>query len=868
VSIDQHPATANNARFSQFVFRSLQASSAAMLLAAPTLARAQAAVVPLSSQALPEETQVNTYTADNQASPAVAMDADGDYVVVYNSYGSPEDPDEYGIRARMYNADGTPKAAPFQVNTVTTGWQRRMDVAMDANGDFVVAWHSQSSNGTDSSNYSIQARRYNKSGVAQGGQFQVNTFTSGSQEFPQVALDHDGDFVVVWAGAGSSGTDNSGYSIHGQRYNSVGTAQGGEFQVNSYTTNFQSFPSVAMDQDGNFVVAWDSDGSSGTDSDSTSIQAQRYNSSGTTQGPEFQVNEYTTGSVSWADVAMTADGDFVIAWESVGSFDGDTDESIQLRYFDNLGTPLTSQLQANASISGRQTYPVVEIDSDGEIVVIWSGQNSLFQDTGFAIHGQHFGSGGQVVGQEFQVNTYTTGTQDSPAVAMDSDGDYVVAWESVGSAGTDTEGFSIQAQVLSKPSDEQVNTFTGSYQYSPAVATDADGDFVVVWASFAGAGDTDPASIRGQRFDRSGDALGPQFQVNTYTTNDQSQPAVAMDSDGDFVVVWTSYAQDGSEVGVHAQRFDADGVRQGSEFQVNTYTTGSQQASDVAMDADGDFVVTWQSIGSAGSDTSATSIQAQRYNSHGTAQGAEFQVNTYTTGDQTSADVGMDDSGDFVIVWSSEGSSGSDTSGRSIQGQRYNSSGSAQGAEFQLNAYTTGLQWYPDVALDADGDFVATWESYGSYGTDSSDGSIQAQRYNSVGTAQGGQFQVNASTVSDQWVPQVDMDSDGDFVITWQSRYSFQSDSDGFSIQTQFFAADGSFLGFETQVNTYTTGGQNAPSIALDADGDLIIAWASDGSSGNDSSFSSIQLVRFTADGAPLPSSRPYQIYLPIIRFD
>jgi hypothetical protein len=51
----------------------------------------------------------------------------------------------------------------------------------------------------------------------------------------------------------------------------------------------------------------------------------------------------------------------------------------------------------------------------------------------------------------------------------------------------------------------------------------------------------------------------------------------------------------------------------GSQFQVNTYTTSDQGAAAVTVDAYGDFVVVWESDGSAGSDTSNLSIQGQRY---------------------------------------------------------------------------------------------------------------------------------------------------------------------------------------------------------------------------------------------------------------
>src|SRR5512134_1671002 len=73
-----------------------------------------------------------------------------------------------------------------------------------------------------------------------------------------------------------------------------------------------------------------------------------------------------------------------------------------------------------------------------------------------------------------------------------------------------------------------------------------------------------------------GDPLGPEFRINTYTTDNQQYPVVAADSDGDFVVVWTSLGQDGSIHGNFGQRYEGSGLPLGPEFRVNTYTTNAQ----------------------------------------------------------------------------------------------------------------------------------------------------------------------------------------------------------------------------------------------------------------------------------------------------
>ena len=112
-----------------------------------------------------------------------------------------------------------------------------------------------------------------------------------------------------------------------------------------------------------------------------------------------------------------------------------------------------------------------------------------------------------------------------------------------------------------------------------------------------------------------------------------------MDADGDFVVVWDSQYQDGSGYGVYGQRYNSSGSTVGSEFQVNAYTTGTQWNTSVAMDADGDFTVVWQSYTQ---DGSGYGVFGQHFDFNPTvAPGPVFKtltsdipVNNTTTDDQ------------------------------------------------------------------------------------------------------------------------------------------------------------------------------------------------------------------------------------------
>ena len=141
--------------------------------------------------------------------------------------------------------------------------------------------------------------------------------------------------------------------------------------------------------------------------------------------------------------------------------------------------------------------------------------------------------------------------------------------------------------------DFQVNTYTASTQLEPVVGRASSGEFVVVWQSANQDGQF--YGIFAQRFDSAGAKIGVELQLNTYTTGTQSQPSVAMNDGGGFVVVWRSGSnQDGSDYGVFGRRFASSGAAQGVEFQVNETTTGPQVFPAVAIDDQGDFVVVWQ----------------------------------------------------------------------------------------------------------------------------------------------------------------------------------------------------------------------------------------------------------------------------------
>ena len=362
----------------------------------------------------------------------------------------------------------------------------------------------------------------------------------------------------------------------------------------------------------------------------------------------------------------------------------------------------------------------------------------------------------------------------------------------------------------------QVNTHTSSRQRFPSMAAEANGDFVVVWESYGQDGQFE--GVFGARFSSAGARLATEFQVNTYTTSNQVVPRVAVDADGDFVVAWQSNTQDSEQDGVFARRFSSAGNPLASELQVNTFTPSYQRNPSVAADADGDFVVAWQS--NTQDDGSTFGIFARRFSSAGNPLASEFQVNTYTPVHQRNPAVAADSDGDFVVAWQDRYHDGSGNEG--VFARRFSSAGVALASEFQVNDYTIGAQSNPTVAASASGDFVAAWVS--GY-QDAAAGGIFARRFSSAGTRLANEFQVNTATIGNQIGPAVAADSDGDFVAAWSRDSNY--------VLARRFSSSGASLAVEFQVHI-VTGNQDHPALAVDADSDFVVAWQDSGRDGSD----------------------------------
>lgn len=338
-------------------------------------------------------------------------------------------------------------------------------------------------------------------------------------------------------------------------------------------------------------------------------------------------------------------------------------------------------------------------------------------------------------------------------------------------------------------------------QEAPALGVGPLGNFVVVWQDSRNGG----PDIFAQRLNPSGEMLGVNFMVNNHMAGDQRYPSVAFDASGNFIVVWQDTREGNRDI--YTQMFDASGDTLGSNFKVND-DKGTKPQIEPEADFSAKIIVVWEDERFDVGD-----VFAQILDRSCVPQDTNFKVNDDTNGfSQLRSDIASSAEGHSIVVWQDKREGNYD-----IYAHRLDSSGSSLGCNFKVNDdIGTSLQNFPKVASDSVGNFVVVWQ-------DKRDGDedIYAQIYDSTGIRYGQNLRVNDDPGNAyQGHPDVDMDRDGNFVVTWVDRRNEDRD-----IYAQRYGSDSNPVGENFRVNSDTgTVEQSEPAVGFDGDR-IYFAW-------------------------------------------
>ncbi len=839
------------------------------------------------------EVHINSYTTSIQSDPAISYNG-SNYLIIWESY--EQDGHFNGVFARLLDDNGAQIGPEFMVNTYTYFWQSGPAVS-SIGTNYMVTWHD---NIQDGDGPGIFAQRFDTNGTKLGSEFQVNTYTTSYQSESCITTNGT-NYLVVWQ---SNGQDGDGEGVYGQFLNSNGSDIGSEIRVNSYTTNRQLLPSVASNGT-SYLVVWQT---LEQDGDSYGIYRQLFKSDGTKFNRESLINTYTTSSQFSPCVA--SDGTlYLVVWVSSNQ-DGDG-YGIYGQFVDKFSAKVGSEFKINSYTSGNQKEPAVA--SNGRtFLVVWTSENQDGDNDG--VYGQLLDNNGNI-GSAFQINSYTIDDQYQPAVTA-SGADYLISWnsnEQDGSAGeifstkltyqdpvisvqpqsqtiyegsdvvftvsasshiggvqyqwfknsmpvgtgsslllekvtmadNDTQIFCVASDSLNSNSTQTailtvlpgyqlaseilVNTYTTSVQKSPAVSYNSR-NFIITWQSDGQDGSA--YGIYAQQLDNDGLKIGAELQINTYTTSFQINPSVT--SSNNYFIAWQSEEQDGDDYGVFAQFLYNDGSKHGPELQINTYTT-LYERNPVVAHSGNRYLVVWDAYGK---DGDGYSICGQFLDNDGLKIGSEFQVNTFTTNSQLSPAVAFSNN-QYLVVWGSWEQGGEY---HDLYGQFVDNDGLKIGSEFQINTYTTSMQYNASIASNGSSYFVA-WESEGQ---DGSDYGVYGQFLDTDGAKSGPEFRINSYTPDNQSFPSVSSNGT-DYLVVWQS---YGQEGNDFEIIGKMFDYQGDPISDDFHINVTTANNQIEPSVASNGE-EFLVAWSSTASGQYEVNAVLVQYVSLTITQEP-----------------
>lgn len=384
-----------------------------------------------------------------------------------------------------------------------------------------------------------------------------------------------------------------------------------EFQVNAYAIGEQYDARVDMDQEGNFVITW-------IDKQRRHNYGRLYKSSGNPITQEFQIGASNKTQFE-CDVLMHSNGNFVAVWQEINSSVPGSSYNIYARQYDNQGNPLAppfdistdavcggSPCNPPSGIEESAQYgvnPAIGADNQGNFVVVWN--------VGSSIYGQRYTSSASKTGQVFEIAANSNKSSfPSTSVDMNDSGSYVVAW-----TGLDNDETGVFVQRYSSNGNTigsviQANTYTTGDQSNPDISIANDGSFIVTWQSYDQEGAGQDFGIYAQRFDNTGNPIGPELHVNSYTSDAQRSPSISTLDDGTFFIAWSSFGQDGFQEGIYGQFFDNLGNTIDGEFRLNNLIDPEQDYPATATNGESIVIGTWQD---GANDGSFTGIFGQRY---------------------------------------------------------------------------------------------------------------------------------------------------------------------------------------------------------------------------------------------------------------
>lgn len=178
----------------------------------------------------------------------------------------------------------------------------------------------------------------------------------------------------------------------------------------------------------------------------------------------------------------------------------------------------------------------------------------------------------------------------------------------------------------------------------------------------------------------------------------------------------------------------------------------------------------------------------------------------------------------------------------------------ARTAETQANVAVRGVQNDPTIAAFADGSYVLCWTDASGAGADASGTGIRLRMMDANGLPASDEILVNTSAAGAQDSASVAVLANGNVLVTWTDA-SLTADPSAQGIRAQILSPTGVKIGGELLVNTITAGGQTASTVTALANGDFVVGWTDNSGTRPDTSGSGVYGQVFSAEGLKVGAS-------------
>ena len=352
----------------------------------------------------------------------------------------------------------------------------------------------------------------------------------------------------------------------------------------------------------------------------------------------FQVSIFSSDILS-NRMHVSANGDTMISW-----YQGEgAARTTYMQRYDSLGRVLQAQpwnlgkYANNMALSPSGSFSLLTSKFDGD-------GNGVFLTT-------YDRNGGLLINERL-VNNSRIGNQKPSAIEINDNNHMVIAWVKEG------PGFEKSLYLKSYPANGAasteilIHTMTQEYDYFGAVDIGIDnlGNFVIAWDA-GNFHTTNWKEVYSQRFDVNGNALSGITQVNSYMIGGQDQTKIAMNGNGDYVIVWESNTpEDTTRDAVYSQRYNAAGIAQGGITRISNTESGID-GFNIDMDQNGGFVLTWIGKKDPTINYSSRETLLRGFDRNGIPNSDVMVVSNSTNIHPIIPAVGINKDGNFMISW-------------------------------------------------------------------------------------------------------------------------------------------------------------------------------------------------------------------------